>query len=78
MKKEQKSLHLKCQNSDFYLFSHTQAEDVSGVISKRIVLILLLTDEGASLGLIAHFQRLYMSKIITSGEHKALNNKYIL
>jgi len=39
----------------FYLCSHTQAEDASGVITKRIALILLLTDEGASLGLIAHF-----------------------
>lgn len=46
----------------FHLFSHTQAEDVSGVISKRIALILLLTDKGASLGLIAHFQRLYTLK----------------
>lgn len=62
----------------FYLFSHIQAEDVSGVISKRIALILLLSDEGASLRLIAHFQRLYTAKIITSGEHKALNNMYIL
>lgn len=39
----------------FYLFSQTRDEDVSGVISERIALILPLIDEGASLGLIAHF-----------------------
>lgn len=61
----------------FYLFSHTQAEDVSRVISKRISLILLLTDEGASLGLTAHFQKLYMANMITTGEHKEMN-KHIL
>lgn len=54
--------------------SHTQSEDVSGVISKTIALILLLTDGGASLGLTAHFQKLYMANMITTGEHKALNN----
>lgn len=62
----------------FCLFSHSQAEDVSGVIRKRIALILLLTEEDASLGLIAHFQRLYTANIITSGEHKALSITYIL
>lgn len=50
---------------------------MSGITSERIALILLLTDEGASSGLIAHFQRLYMANTITSEEHKALNNMYI-
>lgn len=76
MQWEEKSLHLECQNSDFTCFL-THKLRMSGVISKRIALILLLTDEGASLGLIAHFQRLHMANIITIEEHKALN-MYIL